>query len=69
MKTIIFAVAGYNLAETSRMVEIARAAKEHFNILFLSYGGQFETLIERDPQQLRTDSLRFNVRAAWEYGQ
>ena len=45
-KTIIFAVAGYNLAETGRMLEIAKASKEYFNILFLSYGGTFESLIE-----------------------
>ena len=45
-KTLIFAVAGYNLAETGRMIEIARAARAHFNILFASYGGQFEELIE-----------------------
>ena len=48
MKTLIFAVAGYNLAETGRMIEIARAAKEHFNVLFISYGGQFESLIEKE---------------------
>lgn len=45
-KTIIFAVAGYNLAETGRMLEIAHAARKDFHILFLSYGGQFEKLIE-----------------------
>jgi hypothetical protein len=45
-KTIIFAVAGYNLAETGRHIEIARACKDYFNILFLSYGGNFESLIE-----------------------
>ena len=46
MRTLIFAVAGYNLAETGRMIEIARAARKHFDILFASYGGQFEQLIE-----------------------
>lgn len=46
MKTIIFAVAGYNLAETGRHIEIARACRDSFNILFLSYGGNFENLIE-----------------------
>lgn len=44
-KTLVFAVAGYNLAETGRMMEIARKAKDHFNIVFLSYGGRFEDLI------------------------
>jgi UDP:flavonoid glycosyltransferase YjiC (YdhE family) len=52
MKTLIFAVAGYNLAETGRMIEIARAAKEYFNIIFISYGGQFEDLIEKEKFQL-----------------
>lgn len=46
MKTLIFAVAGYNLAETGRMIEIARSAKKYFNVIFASYGGQFEELIE-----------------------
>ena len=30
MRTLVFAVAGYNLAETGRMIEIARAARKHF---------------------------------------
>ncbi|MDH3392331.1 MAG: glycosyltransferase [Desulfobulbaceae bacterium] len=46
MKKLVFAVAGYNLAETGRMIEIAKAAKKYFNIIFASYGGQFEELIE-----------------------
>ncbi len=46
MKTLVFAVAGYNLAETGRMIEIARAAREDFNVIFASYGGQFEQMIE-----------------------
>ena len=46
MKTIIFAVAGYNLAETGRHIEIAKACKDLFNIIFISYGGTFESLIE-----------------------
>ena len=44
--TLVFAVAGYNLAETGRMLEIAKAAKDSFDILFISYGGRFEALIE-----------------------
>jgi len=48
MKTLIFAVAGYNLAETGRMIEIARSAKKYFNVIFASYGGQFEELIESE---------------------
>ena len=48
MKTIIFAVAGYNLAETGRHIEIAKACRKFFNIIFISYGGQFENLIEQE---------------------
>jgi hypothetical protein len=46
MKTLIFAVAGYNLAETGRMLEIAQACKDKFKIIFISYGGQYEHYIE-----------------------
>ncbi len=46
MKTLLLAAAGYNLAETGRMLGIARAARKHFDILFASYGGRFEQLIE-----------------------
>ena len=45
-KTLVFAVAGYNLAETGRMIEIARAARQHFDVLLASYGGDFEEFIE-----------------------
>jgi UDP:flavonoid glycosyltransferase YjiC (YdhE family) len=48
MKTLVFAVAGYNLAETGRMIEIAREARRYFDVLFISYGGRFETLIEKE---------------------
>ncbi|MHC4087364.1 MAG: nucleotide disphospho-sugar-binding domain-containing protein [Planctomycetota bacterium] len=48
MKTLIFAVAGYNLAETGRHIEIAKACKDLFNIIFISYGGKFENLIEEE---------------------
>ena len=48
MKTLIFAVAGYNLAETGRHIEIAKACRGPFDIIFLSYGGKFESLIEEE---------------------
>ena len=47
-QTLVFAVAGYNLAETGRMIEIARSAKQLFDVRFISYGGQFERLIEEE---------------------
>ena len=58
MNTIVFAVAGYNLAETGRMIEIARAARKYFNVIFASYGGQFEQLIEDEGFHLERMSPR-----------
>lgn len=52
MKTLIFSPAVYNLAETTRCIEIAKACRKEFDILFISYGGEFENLIEQE---------RFNI--------
>ena len=60
MKTLVFTVAGYNLAETGRMIEIAKAAQKHFNIVFASYGGQFEELIEAEDFRLEKMSPRLS---------
>jgi hypothetical protein len=61
-KTLLFAVAGYNLAETGRMLEIAKAARADFDILFISYGGQFEELIRREGFTLREMEPRLTRR-------
>jgi UDP:flavonoid glycosyltransferase YjiC (YdhE family) len=53
MKTLVFAVAGYNLAETGRHIEIARACRDRFNIIFITYGGNFEGLIEEEKFTLK----------------
>jgi UDP:flavonoid glycosyltransferase YjiC (YdhE family) len=53
MKTLIFAVAGYNLAEIGRHIEIAKACRNKFNIVFLSYGGAYEYLIEDEGFMLK----------------
>lgn len=45
MKTLVFAPASYNFAETMRMVEIARACRGIFRVIFTSYGGDFEWLV------------------------
>jgi UDP:flavonoid glycosyltransferase YjiC (YdhE family) len=51
-RTLLFAPAAFNLAETTRMVEIAKgimghpAARNIFDIQFISDGGDFERLIE-----------------------
>jgi hypothetical protein len=44
-KTILFGVVGWNIAETTRMIEIAKALPQGFRGEFLSYGGQFEHLV------------------------
>ena len=52
-KLVLFAPCAFNLAETSRMVEIAKGIKRHpaasevFDIHFISDGGDFEWLIEK----------------------
>jgi UDP:flavonoid glycosyltransferase YjiC (YdhE family) len=53
MKTLIFSPAAYNLAETTRCLEIAKACQNHFEILFISYGGEFENLIEQNGFSIR----------------
>jgi len=52
-KLLLFAPCAFNLAETSRMVEIARGIARHpatsraFGVHFISDGGDFERLIEK----------------------
>jgi hypothetical protein len=52
-RTLLFAPCAYNLAETTRMVEIAKGVTRHplacerFAIHFVSDGSEFESLIER----------------------
>jgi len=58
-KALLFAPATYNLAETTRMLDIAggvsrhELAKDIFSIYFLSEGGQFERLIEKEGYPLK----------------
>jgi hypothetical protein len=58
METLVFAVAGYNLAETGRMIEITRAARKHFNVIFASYLGKLERLVENEGFPLERMSHR-----------
>ncbi len=52
-RLLLFAPCAFNLAETSRMVEIAKAIKRHpetskvFDVHFISDGGDFERMIEK----------------------
>jgi UDP:flavonoid glycosyltransferase YjiC (YdhE family) len=42
---LLFGTVGWNIAETTRMIEVAKAARTHFEPHFASYGGSFEHLI------------------------
>lgn len=58
MKTIVFAPDTSNLSETSRMIEIAKACRSLFHVLFMSYGGPFEQLICEEQFCMREMSPR-----------
>ncbi len=45
MKTLVFAPETINIAETSRMVEIAKAVRERFHCIFFGYTDKFSHLI------------------------
>ncbi len=49
---LLFSPATYNLAETSRCLEIAKACRDDFQIVFMSAGGDFEKLIIEEKFQL-----------------
>lgn len=46
MKTLLFAPETLNIAEVTRMIEIAKACRETFNCEFFGYGGEYTHLIE-----------------------
>lgn len=48
MKAIAFFPATWNLAETTRTIEVAKACRGLFDISFAGYGGQFEELIQNE---------------------
>jgi UDP:flavonoid glycosyltransferase YjiC (YdhE family) len=58
-KTLLFAPIAYNLAETTRALEIAKGIRRHeaacqvFDIQFISDGGEFEHLIEEEGFSLK----------------
>jgi UDP:flavonoid glycosyltransferase YjiC (YdhE family) len=54
VKTIIFAPATYNLSETTRTLEIAKACSDSFSPVFIGYGGTYSYLIEEAGVPLRT---------------
>lgn len=45
-RVLVFFPATWNLAETTRTLEVAKACHHSFDVQFASYGGQFEPLIE-----------------------
>jgi len=48
MRQLAFLPATWNLAETTRTIEVAKACREEFDIAFASYGGPFERLVEKE---------------------
>jgi UDP:flavonoid glycosyltransferase YjiC (YdhE family) len=45
MKTLVFAPETINIAETTRMIEIAKAVREKFHCAFFGYSDKFSNLI------------------------
>lgn len=43
---LLFAPETFNIAETTRMIEVAKACQEEFEPHFLGYGGQFMSLVQ-----------------------
>jgi hypothetical protein len=60
MHTIAFFPATYNLAETTRTIQVAKACREDFNVSFAGHGGQFEELVEREGFSLTRLSPRLS---------
>ena len=44
---VLFGVVGWNIAETTRMIEIAKGLRD-YECHFFSYGGQYERLVEQE---------------------
>jgi UDP:flavonoid glycosyltransferase YjiC (YdhE family) len=61
MHTIAFFPATWNLAETTRTIQVAKACKDDFKIAFASYGGQFEELVEKEGFPLTRLSPRLSA--------
>lgn len=45
MDILLFSTVGWNIAETTRMIEVAKTFKDEYHCQFMSYGGEFESLI------------------------
>jgi hypothetical protein len=48
MKKLIFAPAMWNMAETTRCLEVAKACRDYFDCIFISYGGMYERLVKEE---------------------
>jgi hypothetical protein len=59
MKTILFFPSSFNLSETALAIEIAKAISNDFNCHFSTYGGEFDTLIEKEGFPLTTLEPRY----------
>lgn len=46
VKTILFAPATFNLAETTRMIEIAKVLRQEYNCIFCRFSERYSPLIQ-----------------------
>ena len=47
MQTLVFAPETINIAETTRMIEIAKASRDKFHCVFFGYSDKYSNLIEQ----------------------
>jgi UDP:flavonoid glycosyltransferase YjiC (YdhE family) len=45
MKKALFGIVGWNIAETTRMIEVAKILSQQYECHFFSHGGKFESLV------------------------
>ena len=53
MKKILFAPAAYNLAEVTRAIEVAKACRDKFELLFYHHGGRYGRFIQEEGFEVR----------------
>ncbi|WP_206911747.1 hypothetical protein IGL98_000787 [Enterococcus sp. DIV0840] len=53
MRTLLFAPETFNLAETTRMIEVAKECQSQANCIFMGYSRKFATFIEKEGFEFR----------------
>lgn len=47
-KIVVFGVLGWNIAETTRMIQVAKSSRAFIDAHFVSYGGEFDQLVTQE---------------------